>query len=244
MAVKLRRLSQIFFLLLFVYILWPKAFPQKEILSPLVLFKIDPLIVIMTSLSTRTIMFGALVSCAMLGLTLIFGRFFCGWICPMGSSIDLAGFFRKGSFLKKDSINRRTRKIKFIVLSLAAGTAIFAKEIAWMPDPIVIISRAASSKPMLVLFLVICFSSPFVSRLWCRAVCPLGALYALFAKFALLGRTVHNCAACGTCKSECRMAAIKDDLDYVKSECILCMDCLYDCPQNFTRFEFRAIAKK
>lgn len=241
MAVKLRRLSQIFFLLLFVYILWPKASHPKGLLSPLVLFKIDPLIVIMASLSARTVMLGALVSCVMLGLTLVFGRFFCGWICPMGSSIDFAGLFRKGSFLKKDSVNKRTRKIKFFVLGLAAAAAIFVKEISWIPDPIVIISRAVSSRPVLALFLGICFSSLFASRLWCRAICPLGALYALFAKFAFLGRTVQNCASCGKCKSECRMAAIKDDLDYVKSECVLCMDCLYDCPQNFTRFEFRGL---
>ena len=34
------------------------------------------------------------------------------------------------------------------------------------------------------------------------------------------------------------MGAIKDDLSYNKGECILCMDCVYNCPQKITRFSF------
>jgi ferredoxin len=35
------------------------------------------------------------------------------------------------------------------------------------------------------------------------------------------------------------MGAIKDDLGTVRGECILCMDCVYDCAQNVTRFAWR-----
>jgi len=54
----------------------------------------------------------------------------------------------------------------------------------------------------------------------------------------LIKRTTGNCDECKMCppdrkagRGECRMGAIKDDASYVKEECVLCMDCLYDCPR-------------
>jgi len=40
------------------------------------------------------------------------------------------------------------------------------------------------------------------------------------------------------CKIDCRMGAIKEDLSCRKEECILCMDCIYDCPSHGTRFSW------
>jgi ferredoxin len=78
----------------------------------------------------------------------------------------------------------------------------------------------------------------YFKRLWCRAICPLGALYALAARFSILKREVSECIHCGKCKADCRMGAIRDDASYVNSECILCMDCVYDCPKGKTHFGF------
>ncbi|MDD5440326.1 MAG: 4Fe-4S binding protein [Candidatus Omnitrophica bacterium] len=85
-------------------------------------------------------------------------------------------------------------------------------------------------------FIVVVLSSLFVARLWCRFVCPLGGLYALSARRPFLKRTLGECTSCGICKSRCRMGAIRDDMSYVPGECILCMDCIYDCPERVTRF--------
>jgi MauM/NapG family ferredoxin protein len=89
---------------------------------------------------------------------------------------------------------------------------------------------------MLALFLAAVATVFIKKRFWCRSICPLGAIYALTAKVALLRREVRGCSDCGKCTPRCRMGAIKDDFSYSKGECILCMDCVYDCPESRTGF--------
>ncbi|MDD5546701.1 MAG: 4Fe-4S binding protein [Candidatus Omnitrophica bacterium] len=257
----LRRTSQAVFFLFFVYVLWSTTYPLNGPVSPRLLFKIDPLIIIFTSVSGRVLLPGLLFAAAMLALTLVFGRFFCGWLCPLGSTIDLVGWLRRKGCLKreeKDAVNAKARKPKFFILAAIAVSAAAGLQLAWVFDPLVIFARFVSlnlipivtpginphffshSFPIFMYFAVICGLALFIPRLWCRSFCPLGAIYALTAKAALLGRTVKECKNCKKCKSGCRMGAIRDDSSYSKGECVLCMDCIYDCPANTTRFEWPA----
>ena len=286
--VVLRRISQTVFLILFVYILWSTTYPLDGPLSPQLLFKINPLIMMFTSISERIILPGIIFAAAMLALTMVFGRFFCGWLCPLGSTADLVGCFRRRNGKAReevDSLNAGVRKPKFLLLSMIALFAVAGIELAWVFDPMVIFARFISLnlipsvtfaadrsfawlissfslhgpvydlyralKPSLLginiyffshsfviflFFAAICGSALAIPRLWCRSLCPLGAIYAVTAKTALLGREVSACENCGKCRSSCRMGAIRDDSSYAKGECILCMDCIYDCPTNITRF--------
>lgn len=292
----LRRTSQIIFLLLFIYVLWSTTHPLDGPLSPQLLFKIDPLIMIFTSLSERIILAGLFFAAVMLVLTVVSGRFFCGWMCPLGSALDLVSCLRRGSIKRKeetDAVNAKVRRPKFFLLAVIAVSAVAGLQLAWVFDPLVITARFISlnlipaitfsinkffillisgldvrgpvydlyrslkssvlginvyffshSSYIFLFFAAICVSALAIPRLWCRCLCPLGAIYAVAAKAALLRRTFKSCNNCGICKSNCRMGAITDDASYSKGECILCMDCLYDCPENLTRFSWPSAGEK
>lgn len=201
----------------------------------------------MTSISGRVILPGFLFVICMTALTFLLGRFFCGWVCPLGTVIDVSASVRKKHPALNDRDNMIFRKVKFYILGIFAISAFLGKELSWLFDPLVIASRFVSSNliPALkiwdtstISFLAISASAVILRRFWCRVLCPLGAVYALLGRRALLHRTIDKCARCAKCPSYCRMGAIKDNLDYAQGECIMCMDCLYDCPSLSTRFKF------
>jgi polyferredoxin len=251
-----RRLSQAIFLLIFLGILWPFAHPLKDFLSSRIFTRTDPLVMIFSSVSQRVVLQGLAFSLGMLLATLLLGRFFCGWVCPLGTVIDLTGALRKRKVALRDRTKIKVRAVKFYILGVIAIFSLFGIYLAGALDPMVIMARFfffnlvpvadflagadlryfMDSGIIFLVFVLICSSAIFISRVWCRAICPLGAIYALVARFSLLRRVVTKCDNCGVCISNCRTGAIKDDSSYVKGECILCMDCVYDCPQKATKF--------
>ena len=289
-----RRLSQFFFLLLFIYILWSTTYPLTGILHPRTFYHADPLIMIITSISERLVLPGMIFALGMLLLTLILGRFFCGWVCPLGALIDGAGgLHRRKIRPTSNETNKKIRKIKFFILGIITMFSLFGVQVAWVLDPIVIMARFVSlnliptvtlaldkffmvliqnfemygpvydfyralkssilgvrvhyfpSSLIIFLFFAAVLATVLIlPRFWCRVICPLGALYALTARFAFLRRVVEKCVECKICVSACRTGAITDDANYVKGECILCMDCVYHCPQNTTKFTWSKAPEK
>lgn len=284
---RIRKLIQLVFLFLFVYILWATTYPLKSLFSPKIFFQWDPLLIFITAISERVIVPGMIFSAIMLGLTLIFGRFFCGWICPLGAIIDISGKLKKKKVQLSDRGNKKWSLIKYIVLVIGVVFALAGVQLVWVLDPIVIFGRVISlnvipavtlaidkgfifiiqqfgvyggfydfyrelkdsflgvnvhffNNSFITFFVVfvICIVSVFMTRSWCRFVCPLGALYGFFAKFSKIRRAVGVCRNCMICRKYCRMGAIQKDNSYLKRECILCLDCLYDCPDQSTRFVF------
>jgi polyferredoxin len=112
-----RRFSQIFFLSLFICVLWEAARAS-------LLFKIDPFISLFTALGA-------------LALTFILGRFFCGWVCPLGSILDFLG-------MKARNREPGLTQIKYYILGVIVILAILGIQIAWIFDPLVITARFVS----------------------------------------------------------------------------------------------------
>ena len=81
-----------------------------------------------------------------------------------------------------------------------------------------------------VILAVIGLACVFIYRAFCRFICPLGAIYGLFNKFALIGVKVDesSCTNCGLCVKKCKM----DVLHVNDQECIQCGKCIDVCAKG------------
>ena len=106
--VSIRRISQLFFFLLFIGFCvvstlgtewWQlRGWPVNWFLQ------LDPLVAIGTLLTTQTLYAGLLWALATIVLTIVFGRFFCSWVCPFGTIHHFVGYaWRRTEFCPADS---------------------------------------------------------------------------------------------------------------------------------------------
>ena len=195
-----------------------------------------------SAVRTPTYILGIL---ALFGLML--GRTVCGFLCPVGLGQELL-YKIKTPKLKKSRATRVLSYLKYVVLiALAvilplsfavpgfceyicpAGT--FEGGLGLLLNPaneglLANLGPLFSWKfTLLVLFIV---ASVFVFRVFCRFLCPLGAIYGFFSRIALLGVKLDKdkCTDCGLCVSVCKMD-IKRVGDH---ECIHCGACIAVCP--------------
>jgi polyferredoxin len=128
-----RRISQVFFFWLFVWFCivatlgtrwWQlRGWPVNWFLQ------LDPLVGLGVMLATHTLYAGLLWGVATIVLTLFLGRFFCGWVCPMGALQQFVGFLgRRGQrTARRVAVNQphRARRIKYwlLIFLLAAAAA-------------------------------------------------------------------------------------------------------------------------
>jgi len=184
-----------------------------------------------------------------LGVSLVAGRAFCGWLCGLGAIQDfVAEWTRKllgesrhvrGKRSKTilplrlpASIDRPLRYAKYFVLALVLVASLY---MVFPPLREFCPVRAVFSLKMTALLwltlIVFLAGSVLVERFWCKYLCPLGAALAIFNKISpvrIVSDTNH-CNHCGRCDIECSMG-IRDVPDNLSDpECIRCMECLETC---------------
>lgn len=185
---------------------------------------------------------------------LLLGRTVCGFLCPVGLFQDLV-YKIKTPKLKKSKFTRIFSYFKYVLLvglvvivpimfavqtpsSAVPGFCKYICPAGTLGGAVSLLSNPnnASMFAMLgplftwkfALLVVIVVASVFIYRFFCRFFCPLGAIYGLFCKIALLGVKLdkNKCTDCGLCLSACKM-----DIKHVGDhECINCGDCISACP--------------
>jgi len=147
----LRRVSQLLFLGLFLYLfLCASQWGFRHAVLPVDLFlRIDPLIALATMISTRSVIAHlVLPSLVVVLLTLVWGRVFCGWVCPLGTVLDLFDRFfvrlRKFSRATRRSDTRRYRNVKYYFLIAALVAAVGGLQLTYTLDPLSLFTRTVT----------------------------------------------------------------------------------------------------
>ncbi len=142
----LRIFSQFLFLSLFFYLLvrTGAAATESFIYSDYFFF-FDPLLLLINFIATHTITAIFLLSVIPLFLSLIFGRFFCGWICPMGTiNHFFSWLFRRKTPARVEPVDKKLLKLKYIILLIVIVMTLFGTNIGGWLDPFSLLTRSTT----------------------------------------------------------------------------------------------------
>lgn len=255
----IRRVWSVFFVALFLFLLWAADFRHLKGYETALFLKTDPLVYLSGLLTSWTVYKGLALALLIIIPTLFLGRFFCSWICPYGIMHHWAGKIllkRRAPEYHKENAYSPIYRIKYYILTALIALSLFGASQIGLFDPIATVSRAfivsvfppfdqiagaIYRKPPVYLggaligFLFIGFilANRYVNRFWCRTLCPLGALLGIISSFSIMRirRDVDKCNDCLTCLKGCQ-GACDPHTELRASECVVCMNCIYDCPEG------------
>jgi len=196
----------------------------------------------------------------------VLGRVVCGFLCPFGLVQDLLNKIPHGKNLKvpakPDHVLRFIKYfiLLFMVLLLPAvfggdgriADPFFCKYICpsgtlggGIPNVLLNEKLRPLIGPIftwkMAVLIVVLAAAVFIPRFFCRYLCPLGAFYGLFNRFALYQMNVDDsaCIHCGKCEQVCPMT-VEVTHNINSAECIRCGRCVTHCPKDAISAGFSA----
>lgn len=195
---------------------------------------------------------GLFIFMAILLVSLVFGKAFCSWLCPVGFISELVGDF--GEKMYKKIFKRRIhlpkwidyplRSLKYLLLGFLLYSVFFLMSTlalqAFLDSPYNIVADlkmyyffADISQTALIILAALFVLSIFIRNFWCRFLCPYGALLGLFSFLSphKIKRDPVSCIDCGLCAKACPSYIKVDKVKTVVSdECNTCLSCVDACP--------------
>ncbi|MDR1423429.1 MAG: quinol dehydrogenase ferredoxin subunit NapH [Azoarcus sp.] len=255
----LRRVCQLAILALFLAGPWFGVWIVKGNLTSSLTFDVLPLtdpyvflqILAAGFLPAATACIGALIVLAF--YLIVGGRVFCAWVCPVNMITDTAAWCRRRLDIKANHPPSSMTRYWFL-----AGTFVLAfvsGALAWeWLNPVAIAHRGlifGMGAGVYFLVAVFIYDLLLTQRGWCGHLCPMGALYSLLGKFALLRVAAPKRAACNDCmdcfavcpEPQIIRPALKrvgqDSPVIFDSLCTTCGRCIDVCGQKVFRFTHR-----
>jgi polyferredoxin len=162
---------------------------------------------------------------------LLFGKLFCGKICPGGLLQDLLFKIPSPRKIKIFKADKYLRLIKYVVLSFQVVMPFLSLFVLSNTTQQSVYSR--SPIIMIIIGIVFICITVLLQRPFCKYLCTVGAISSLANKISFYKYRIKDatCSHCGLCSKVCKM-----NIDPSKKqntlECIRCGKCKRVCPKN------------
>jgi NosR/NirI family nitrous oxide reductase transcriptional regulator len=184
-----------------------------------------------------------------IGLTIIAGRFYCGWLCPFGAITEVLFRLVPIEWKITGEADRYLKVVKYLnlgillLIGVLLANNILAVYLAGIIEPFATFFNLHGDLISWMWLIFMLVFSAFVSRFYCRYFCPLGAFFALLSGLCAFLRLRRirvnlpedNCKGCRLAQKQCQMNAISYDERLNKpgidgNECFMCNTCAAICP--------------
>jgi len=249
--ITLRKITQSLALIVFLALMIETAIDRAPHDLTNIPIRLSPLAMLASLISSRTFLSGMTISLILLLSSLLVGRAWCGWICPMGTVLDIFRFQKSKSGRK---LPENFRAIKYGLLIVLLFSAIFSNLTLLVFDPLTILTRTMTLSILPVIDQVITaiektlINVPFLTGaiyqfdLWIRpAILPIEPAvfqYTILNGFFFIGIILLNLLAERFwCRYLCPLGALLGLVSRlslvkrnVKDTCIQCHLCELHCP--------------
>ena len=198
---------------------------------------------VLTFVGAEFIWYQLLWFIALIPITYIFGRVFCGWVCHLGALQEL--LYRPGKLRLFTSKKARIvmKVMQYILFAILVVQLVVQQEIFWCRiDPFLAIYQlmlAYNYEILSISIITLLLVTSLLSyRPFCRAACPVGLVLGwieMIPGVSVIGLKSDSCLNCSSCAKTCKIEAIyKVNKATVidNQECIVCGECLDDCSQT------------
>jgi len=259
----IRQIYAVFFFALFLVLLLLTNYADLKGFETSLFLQLDPLTALAAFFTSGTFYKGLLWTLAIIIPTLFLGRFFCSWICPLGILNQFTSWlFNRRRPFEEYEINkyRSVYRLKYYLLGALLVLAVFGSLQIGLLDPIALMERSFTASVLPAanhagagiyidqpvfhggaliagILTAIVLANRFMTRFFCRVLCPLGALLGLLSRRAPLRiqRDVDKCIDCNKCLKSCQ-GGCDPHAELRLSECHVCMNCIDDCPTQALHF--------
>ena len=174
-------------------------------------------------------------------LTMIFGRVFCGWICPMRLALEVVAPLKR--WLRRRCktlvLPRSAARVRYPALGVFFAAALLTQShVASLLYPPAFMTRvgqqlvffSALHWALVLLLLYLVVDALWVTGFWCRYLCPGGVLYSLLGRFrpVKIRLQAAACNDCGACAMACPFG-LDPKVDSQGMECDNCGRCISQC---------------
>lgn len=226
---------------------------------------IDPLVSLSTALAAKAWMGSLWGAAIILAVCVFIPRGFCGYLCPLGTLIDLFDWAVAGR-VKRFRVpdDGWWVHLKYYLLFGALVASFCGVLLSGFVSAIPVLTRGLlfllaplqlgflrgwhQVPPMnsgqilsILLFFGVLALGFLRPRFWCKYVCPSGAVFSLGNLFRVSERKVEDtCIHCNKCVEICPFDAIKPDFTTRVTDCTLCQTCGGVCPTHAIKFVERS----